>query len=84
MTDEEREMLVEVHEQMGVLMRDLYGVPEGSPDDVRPLIYEMRTVVRAFQRASWVTRLLIWLLPTLAGLGVAIREITRWFGGRGS
>ncbi|MFQ6550511.1 hypothetical protein AADZ90_021420 [Aestuariibius sp. 2305UL40-4] len=90
MTDGERKLLQEVHSQMGevrdemaALMRDLYGVPDGSPSDVRPLIHEIRIVVRAYQRASWVTRLLIWVLPTIAGLGVAIREIGKWFGMRG-
>ena len=78
MTREESRMLREVHTQMGKLLYDLYEVPKGSPEDVRPLIQEIRIVVRAYQRSRWATRLVMWILPAVAGVGLAIEALSRW------
>lgn len=75
MTDEEREMLAEIHEA-------LFTVPVGSPDDERPLIHDIRTIVRAYSRARWSTRMIVWLLPTIAALGVAVKTIVTWWSTR--
>ena len=71
MTDEERRMLREIHAA-------LFAVPPGSRD-AQPLIEDVRVVVRAYQRASWATRALVWLLPSIAGVGIAIEKIRSWF-----
>ena len=71
MTDDEQQMLRELHAA-------LLEVPPGSPKDVRPLLEDVRIVVRAYQRASWATRALVWFLPTIAGLGAAIATIRGW------
>jgi len=72
--------------QLDTIYRALFDVPEGSPSDTQPLIAELRRVVLAYKRASWATRAIIWVLPTLAGLGVAIKTIAGWLhvgGGNG-
>ena len=79
MTEDERKMLREMHTQMAELRQALFDPPAGAGEDEHPLIHDIRTVVRAYKRASWVTRALMWLLPTVAGLGVAGKEISRWF-----
>jgi hypothetical protein len=72
MTDEERKMLKDIHAA-------LLEVPAGSPKDMKPLLEDVRTVVRSYHRASWLTRSLIWLIPLAAGMGVAIEKIRGWF-----
>ena len=74
MTDNERQMLQDMH-------RALMEVPPGSPADERPLVEQMRVVCRAYQRGNWVVRAAIWVLPALAGVGVAIEKIREWFNG---
>lgn len=72
MTEEESARLAELHEA-------LFNVPPGSPSDEKPLIHELRILVRAYKRTSWMTRMVVWALPTLAGLGVAAKSIYGWF-----
>lgn len=71
-TDDERQMLRDLHYA-------LLEVPPGSSKETRPLIEEVRVVVRAYQRASWATRAIVWLLPAIAGIGVATQTIRNWF-----
>ena len=71
MTEEEQSMLRELHHA-------LLGVPPGSPSDAKPLLEEIRIVVTAYKRATWATRALIWLLPAIAGVGIAIQTIRSW------
>lgn len=61
----------------------LLDVPPGSGADAKPLLEEVRGIVRAYQRASWATRAAVWGLPTLAGLGVAVQAIAAWFARKG-
>lgn len=72
MDENERKMLTELHDA-------LLGIPAGSAKDARPLLEEIRVVVSAYKRASWATRAVIWLLPALAGLGVAVQTMRSWF-----
>ena len=72
MTDEERQMLKDIHEA-------LLSVPPGSPKDVKPLLEDVRMVVRTYHRASWATRAVLWLIPLAAGIGVALEKIRGWF-----
>ena len=65
--------------QLATIYRAFFEVPEGSPKDTVPLIADVRRVVNAYRRASWTTRAIVWVLPTLAGLGVAIKTIVEWF-----
>lgn len=71
MDDQERRLLRELHDAF-------LKVPEGSPSGARPLLADIRVVVQAYQRASWVARALIWLLPAIAGVGVAVEKINTW------
>jgi hypothetical protein len=72
MTDEERQMLRQIHEA-------LFSVPAGSAKDAKPLIESLRIMVRAYERGSWAVRALIWLLLTIAGVGTAIHQIKEWW-----
>lgn len=72
MTDKERQMLEDLHEA-------LLGVPAGSGTDAKPLLEDIRVVVMAYKRASWATRALIWMLPAIAGIGVAFQTVKGWF-----
>lgn len=65
--------------QLDTIYRALFEVPEGSPPGTEPLISDLRRVVMAYKRATWTTRAVIWVLPTLAGLGVAIKTVVGWF-----
>lgn len=68
LTEDERRMLQELHTA-------LMKTPPGSSGDTRPLIEDIRNVVKAYHRASWVTRAIIWLLPTAALLGASANSI---------
>jgi hypothetical protein len=86
MTDGERETLRKVAEQVEhngelteIIYAALFEVPKGSPEGDRPLIEMIRIVVRAYQRASWITRVIVWLLPTAALIGASIAQVKGWF-----
>lgn len=74
MTDEERQMLRDLHSA-------LLEVPPGSPREARPLLEDIRIVIRAYHRANWATRAVVWLLPAVAGVGIAFQTIRGWFWG---
>lgn len=71
MTPEDQQILHKIHDA-------LFEVPAGSGPDEKPLIELIRIVVRSYQRASWATRAIVWLLPAIAGLGVAYQTIVGW------
>lgn len=77
MDDEERKMLFEIHEAFFV-------VPLGSSADTKTLIADIRLAVKAHQRLLWITRVIVWTLPTLAGLGVAIKTLISLLKGGGA
>lgn len=56
----------------------LLEVPPGSSNSAKPLIEDIRVVVLAYKRGSWATRALVWLLPAIAGVGVAFEKIRGW------
>jgi len=64
----EKAMLIEIHSA-------LFGVPAGSSADTKTLMVEIRDAVKFHQRTVWTTRMLVWTLPTLAGLGVAVKTL---------
>jgi len=68
----ESEMIEEIH-------RSLFEVPTGSPDGTRPLIEGMRIMWASYQRGSWAFRAIVWLLPAIAGVGIAAEKIHGWF-----
>lgn len=72
-TDEEHRMIMEMHQ---AFMR----LPPGAGKNDKPLIEEIRAVVKTHQRASWATRAFIWAIPTLALLGASLQSILKWFG----
>ena len=89
MTPSESKMLLklasdlqEQGEKLNTIHAALMEVPPGSPKDAIPLLAEVRGGTTAYKRASWATRLLIWALPTLAGLGMAAGKIASWFGAK--
>lgn len=69
LTSEERQMLKDLHDS---LMKS----PAGSSDP--PLIEDLRRVVVAYNRASWATRAMIWLIPTTALIGASLNNILKW------
>ena len=73
MTDEE------LRQKVSDLHMALLEVAPGSGSDAKPLIEEVRNVVRAYQRASWATRAMVWFVPTIAALGVSFKSIREWF-----
>lgn len=72
MTEEESAILRRIDEA-------LFKVPAGSPKDTKPLIEGMRIMWLAYQRGSWAIRALIWILPAVAGVGMAYEKILGWF-----
>lgn len=71
MNEEERKMLKDVHDA-------LFAVPIGSASDKEPLIIRANAALDKLDKGSWTVRTLIWLLPLLAGLGIALKEISGW------
>lgn len=62
MTDEERDqMLMDLHNAF-------LQVPAGSPKGAEPLLTRVRTLVIAYERASWVGRWAVWVLAAIAGV----------------
>ena len=68
LTEDQEKMLEDLHNAF-------LSVPAGSPSDAKPLLEKIRTVVITHERASWLTRATVWLLPTVAGLGFAVQAI---------
>jgi hypothetical protein len=56
----------------------LFETPPGARDE-RPLIEGIRAVVKAYERGSWLARAILWLLPAIAGAGIAAQHIREWF-----
>lgn len=79
MTEAERKMLYESHDAIMELKKAFLEVPPGSPKEERPLLENLRMVVKAYQRASWSTRALIYTVPVLAMLGASYQTILGWF-----
>ncbi len=74
-TDEEREMLRELHTAF-------LSIPTGSPPGTLPFIQEVRIVVRAYGRLSWFGRLVAWFMAMVAATaatGKALQVIRSWF-----
>ena len=72
MTNAERKMLYEIHDA-------LLGVPHGPLKDEKPLLEDIRHIVRAYNRFSWLGRSLIWFLPMAAGIGIAFDQLKNYF-----
>jgi hypothetical protein len=68
LTQSEKQMLQDLHDAF-------LSVPVGSPKGAKPLLEKIRSVVATYERASWLTRATVYLLPTLAGLGLAVQAI---------
>lgn len=68
LTQSEQKMLKDLHDAF-------LSVPAGSPKDAKPLLVKIRAVVATYERASWLTRATVYLLPTVAGLGLAVQAI---------
>jgi len=66
MTNEERQKLDDIHSA-------LFKKPAGAGPNDRALIEDIRVVVQAYKRASWVTRVTVWILPTIAAIGASFQ-----------
>lgn len=83
MTEAERKMLREAHDGIMELRAALLEKAPGSPSDEKPLLEDIRIVIRAYKRASWATRAVIWALPTAALIGASLKSLVSYFtGGR--
>ena len=78
MTPEERALIERVADRVDQMNRALFEVPEGSPKDERPLIEGLRIMWRAYQRGSWLARVFIWVIPTVAGVIAGWDSIKEW------
>lgn len=78
MSPDERVILKQTAERVEDISRALFEVPEGSPDDERPLIEGLRIMWRAYQRGNWIARVLIWLIPTTAGVLMGWETVKEW------
>ena len=76
MDNKEKAMLLEIYSA-------LFEVPAGSGKDTKTLMVEIRDAVKFHQKTVWTTRMIVWTLPTLAGLGVAIKTIISLMKGAG-
>lgn len=72
MTDEERKMLYETHELTTRMYTQLFETPMGASKDTASLVQSLRRLVTAYERGSWAARALVWVLPTIVSMGVAI------------
>lgn len=52
---------------------------EPAADGDKALIERISAVVKAYERGAWAMRAVLWLLPALAGIGVAYTAIRDWF-----
>lgn len=80
-TEDERQKLIETHKYMVELNRAFFEVPIGSPQDERPLIEDIRTMRNDYKRRKWAGRMLVWVIPTGAGLVLGLEDIVRWVRG---
>lgn len=71
MTPEERKMLKDLHDAF-------MEPPKGDPNG-RSLIQDIREVVTVYKRGSWLTKAMLWLVPTIAGVIAAWGKIVQWF-----
>tara|TARA_R110000850_G_scaffold109320_2_gene222135 strand:- start:6391 stop:6627 length:237 start_codon:yes stop_codon:yes gene_type:complete len=71
MSEDDKAMLLDIH-------RALFDVPTGSGAEEKPLIEGMRIVWRSYQRGSWAFRAVVWVLPAIAGVGIAAEKIKEW------
>lgn len=79
MTEEEKMMLRETNEKVNQLYTALMEVPPGSPEGTSSLLQTTNRMATSYNRGLWATRMFIWLLPALAGVGVAVQTIKGWF-----
>jgi len=70
--------LQEMKTKIDRIHRALFEVPAGSPDDEKPLIEGVRIVWRAWQRGSWLSRLLMWLVPAVAACVAFAAQVRQW------
>ncbi|WP_299830649.1 hypothetical protein [uncultured Roseobacter sp.] len=71
MTHEESQMVRDLHDA-------LLRVPPGSPSDDRPLLEEIRLVVRAYRRGSWIAKVVVWGAPVIVSAVIGWEKIYNW------
>lgn len=74
-----------MNEDQERMLTELYSVfmevPKGYSVDERPFIEDLRVVVSAYKRGSWLARVLVWLIPTIALLLASADAIVSRIGG---
>lgn len=81
MNEDERKLLHDTHDMAKEVHDALLEVPTGSPRAERPLLVDLRLMVRAWKGLIFSVKALVWLIPTIAGVGIAWRTIAEWFAG---
>lgn len=71
-------MLRETHAMAANLHRAFFDIPPGSPDGTRPFIENLRVLVLAYQRGSWLAKIVVWAVLGMATIGGAILQINGW------
>lgn len=68
MTDEERVMLLELHNAF-------LKKPLGAGEKDKPLLEDVREIVQAYKRFGWLFKTILWATPIISGVAVFGREV---------
>ena len=79
MTDDERRLLERLSEDVDRLNRAFFDVPDGAPSDEKPLIEALGHMWRAYQRGSWLTRVLAFCAGVLTAAGGLYGTVMGWW-----
>lgn len=60
------------------LYSSLLEVPAGSPTDEKPLLEQIRVISRAYNRGVWSAKMIVWGVPLIASLGIAVQTVLSW------
>ena len=81
MNDEERKLLNDTHGMAKEVHDALLKVPSGSPKAERPLLTDLRMMVRTWRGLTLSVKIFVWAVTTIAGVGIAGSTILSWFTG---
>ena len=71
MDEEDRQRLEEVHVF-------LFGLPPGASENETTTAAKLRSIIKAWERLGWLTRMTIYGIPLLAATGGGIASILGW------
>lgn len=73
-----RELLLTIKDEQDRTNRALFEVPAGSPEGEESLIETLNRVKSAWVSGNKIVRFLVWLVLTMAAVGVALQQIKDW------